>query len=385
MNTKRWLICSVLLNVLLGIAWLTHQRPAPPQPKEPRPEARDSQAPPVIGQGYPEKINRATASLAQPLRWSDLQADDLKEYAANLRAAECPEATTFVIICNEAREQALPRVTAIVDEVRDRFYEELAATEGNFMNLAKPQQEKLEKLAEELDDLLEKALGRSGWSWYEQASETRSRTALLEVLSADERDGVFEIRKRYAAEYSSASTGQPHFWQRSKEEIARSEAEELKALLGEQKYYELKLMESPEASVIRERSGFDATREEWREILAIQRDCKSTNAPTVVLAQALAQALGPERAMEFEDHSRPVYREFDEVIREAGLPSPLIKEGCELEAAFQKREQEIKSAPMPDMLKRSELSILQAERLATLRTLLGDEPAEAYERVHQRH
>jgi hypothetical protein len=300
---------------------------------------------------------------------------DLKKYATNLRKAGCPESTIALIVLEELRQRSLPRITAIVDTVRHRFYEELAKSKGDISDLAKPERKELEALAEEMEELIERALGNSYSLSFDDASEIATHTALLEVLSAEQAAAAVDIRRRHrSSEVPKKSSGQS----------LGLEAEELKALLGENKYAELLLLQSPGISIIRERSGFDATPSEWKDILATQHACETTNAAERVVTEALAQLLGPDRAFEFEDHSRPDYRELHDLIHEAGLPSGLIKEACELEAAFHKREQEVESAPMPDILKRAEISALRQAGQAALQTLLGEGPAEAYKHAQLR-
>src|SRR6266478_5564731 len=129
-----------------------------------------------------ESLPTSHPEMIQCFHWSQIESEDYRVYAANLRALGCPEATVRDIIIADVNELYSRRVNELVAPVQSRFWE-LMANQEQFQKVVDEKGKELATLNMERKTLLQELLGKgSGRNKAEELADLEAREASKEFL-----------------------------------------------------------------------------------------------------------------------------------------------------------------------------------------------------------
>ncbi len=382
MNFQRWLHLSLLGNGVLLAAWLLSNgvQPPPPAPLPAPATAASPALPPAKPSG--ERLRSPAPNHAVPqFHWSEVAADDPRQLVANLRAVQCPPATIHLILAVAARERFLPDLLRVANEIYPVFYQVLADSKGSLSELAKTQQKELEKIDDQIRTFLEAAPAHSDNDFLRDLELTRQAAALTDLLAPEDARRVADLETYHSARHGEAQNLPPAERQTRLDGLAAERLEALRQFLTPGQLAELDLRRKSHHFKA-ERPFFEATTEEWEQILQLQQQAKATNAAQFAIDNAVARYLGPERGAEFTRQASPFYREFLELTHEAGLPVQSARQALAIREAAEKERQAFVEKPMPDSYRTQLQQVWRDQTIQQFRTLLGTDNVDAYLAEH---
>ena len=159
MKTARWLAFSLGLNVLL-LAMFFYRAFEKPQHAAFLSEITNRTIRVIPERStVAEPGSTGHLEVIQSFHWSQLESEDYRVYAANLRALGCPEATVRDIIIADVNELYSRRVNELVAPVQSRFWE-LMANQEQFQKVVDEKGKELATLNMERKTLLQELLGK---------------------------------------------------------------------------------------------------------------------------------------------------------------------------------------------------------------------------------
>jgi hypothetical protein len=377
MSTRLFLILSLVANVVLLGVWLM-----PPKhqeiPKSGAPFSEEAPKPPVKSASKPQPKSPSHPTEIT-FHWSQVASEDPVQLVANLRSIQCPGATIQDILIVMAYEKFGPEFHAIAEEVQPAFYELLASSGGDLSELAKPQQEKLEKLGERVDEFLKSKPSSEGSDSEPQL--IRRAAELADLLSPEDASRVAELEGYYERMMNQAGS-LPEAERGPRRAALKAERlEAMERFLDSKQIAEIEFRGL--SNLKNERPYFEATSAEWDTIKQIQLNAEQTNAPQNLVRQEVAKLLGPQRAEEFQQQATTSYTEFLELTMEAGLPQEIAKQAHEVRRTAEKARQEMPFYRVPSEYRIKWQEAWRQETMNRLQSLLGAEPYAAYMRSHQ--
>jgi hypothetical protein len=404
MNTGRWLILSLALNLALGAAALWSARRAPSGSstfssreitnRNIRVAARPQSAGPTGGTN--------TIEVNEPFHWSQLESEDYRIYAANLRGIGCPEPTVYDIVIADVRELFRRRLAELVNPVLPRFWE-LISNQESLEALVKEKQQQLEALQAERTALLSEILG-PGLAGHEPAMEQareeqrQARLTVLNFLPEEKIGRCLELEERYDR-LRQASERQA--WTNNQERVAEfkrlqdAQTAEMTSALSPDELAEYKLRNSRFVEQVRELPGFDAGPDELKQIvrlkeeLAATAELKEPNVDTRIgqrgqaekeMQETLKTQLGPERFAQYQRAQESRYQELYQLTSRFELPAQVAADVYDMQRQAEAEASRLASDTTLDGSRRQ--TLLQAIRTETERSLaeaLGAKPFELYQ------
>jgi hypothetical protein len=327
------------------------------------------------------------ASTAPPaFEWTELVAEDLAEYAENLRALGCPEHVVRGVMADEIRSRYLPLIRQLrrvsVEEHWDRAAgvksanrreraPEAAAAEDRLNNLYREFMEQQREFGihddrsgrDRFPDLDRDDLSLNFLSEEKQARLRQEVAAVDQLRDQLRSEGVSEeeVRQRVAELEAAHARGRQEF-------------------LDPAEYAEYVRRRSPHSGLIGSLMGFEPTPEERVAIL----DWRESAGDEVAAADwetTLRPLLGDARFAEFERALDPNYRELFEMTAHFGLDHSVANEVFAVQQATAtavaglRADEELEPERFFEAL--SEVQ-LEAERV--VRARLGDAVFEVYAR-----
>jgi hypothetical protein len=401
------LLVSLFANVALGV-WLV-ARPRTVEPVSPAPLSAPAPVESTSAQKSFSAQKTSPADVPAPLldpapafHWSQLESSDYKEYIGRLRAFGVPEKTVRDIIFADVAKLYRPRLLALQPppSTRTNFWEEYASY--NRPQRTREQREQYRALQKEKSDLLKTLLGENvqdervvdagGKAWFERE---------FDMVPAEHRDKVREMRERYqevTSEIYERAGGYHDLGIQAELRAARNKLYgELAMVLTPQQLEDYKLRSSDIASNMRyELSKFEPNEEEFRSIHrykeameAARTDRDSDFDPPPPSSEeakvrrqkqkeaedALAAALGPERAKELKLMEQYDYRNLLESGASKESVFRVAEMRDEVEAAARKIRQD-KTLSEED--RKAALAVMRAETEKELKDLLGDRRARGF-------
>src|SRR5436190_23936040 len=144
----------------------------------------------------------AVREITEAFQWSQLESEDYRVYAANLRKLGCPEATVRDIVIADVNELFYRRVYDMVASVQNRFWE-LVADQKQFQKLVDDKWKELEGLNTERTVMLQELLGKfERSSKRQEAADLESREAsrqLTDFLDPEKAVEYLKCEQRFAA------------------------------------------------------------------------------------------------------------------------------------------------------------------------------------------
>jgi hypothetical protein len=338
MKTARWLAFSLGLNALL-LALQLYRGFERPQRAAFFSEITNRTIR-VIPEPSTAIESRSTGHLEviQSFHWSQLESEDYRVYAANLRALGCPEATVRDIMSADVNELYCRRVNELVAPAQSRFWE-LMANPQQFQKLVEEKEKELSELNSQRKTLLQELLGKNNHrSRSEELGDLETREAskqLLDFLDPAKMAQCLELDEKFAAARQQLGSSQPPLAQndlRAKlKQLQEKQDHELEQVFSPDEMAEYRLRKSGFADLRRRLPGFQATGDELKQLVQIQQDFAATNAfGQQQQRDRMKDLLGPERFTQFERAQNPQYQEFYQVAERFEMPSQAIADAYEM-------------------------------------------------------
>lgn len=276
-------------------------------------------------------ITRVVAASAEPTPtglWATLYSPDVRTYAANLRAAGCPESTVGLLVSQEVnarfreREQKLQPSTASVQSLRNDFSPE--------------RREALVQLRLEKNDVLRAALGTVP----QETARTDWSPEALARLTPRERDTVRMITDDYDAMIARVITeSRGHFLDEDREKLRFLETErsnDLGKLLTVNEIFGFELTQTSYGRTVPRLKLFAPTLEQLRTYFAagkklgLDYEGRGRNATREMdeqkaLNAQLAEAWSPEVYARYRRTTSAHYLQIFNLVRRLNL-EPVIAE-----------------------------------------------------------
>jgi len=406
MNTRFLAAASVGLNVALLLVALRTGRDQSGDGGTSAPAG----GPAAANQMVRVKTNLTRVELTEtndvaPFRWSDVQSEDFKKYAANLLGVGCPHETVRAVLESEAWQEFLPRRRALLEPMH-RQYWNLAASGRSIDKAAEPFGEELEKLKKEILGKVEGIVGGAA----AEEKEKRRPNPHVDFLPAEKQRAVEELEKTFADEttklnaiVAEAKKLNPNLKQTpelraKRDQLQAKRTAGIRALMSAEELAEYDLRESPYASMAQSTVGFEPTPEESREVARIlqqsqladskvDRKTPDVEAKKAQVADAkkqreegLKQALGEERYAQLKQGLDSDFGAVYRITERYDLPRASAAQAADALKARSQALARLRGKSSQDMVDQT-LAVNSATREELLR-VLGERALRTYEKYH---
>ena len=400
MKPPRTLVISLLANCALAVlvGYLFSVRTSGPKPP-PSPEAA---APQVKRLGQDPGV-AVTNVVSERFLWSRVEADDYKQYIANLRAIQCPEATIRDIIITDVLKTYVGKTAALQAPRLREFWK----TESQWPGGDREFHRKNRELEREKRSLLKELLGADVEKDLRQIQgipDWRGRS--MAYLPEEKRDNVVAIEEKYRdlrrEILRQGQEGAP-----SPEGVARLEdlgakqSAELASLLTPQQVEEYDLRHHEISQKLRaDLATFRPTEQEFRTLFRLNkefaavrpaansnlnegRNQASLATPSKDLEPKIRAALGEQRYAELRRAQDWEYRILARLAEENGLPREAAGKVYDMKTAVEEQKLKVsKNETLTPEQRRAALQAIGTETDRALRGVLGDPAYQAYKRRH---
>lgn len=387
MKTRSLLLASLLLNLVLGLAWLTSTARARKAEVNPGP-ARAGTTPAASVPAPPP----AGAGERRAFHWSEVESADYPVYIANLRRIGCPESTLRDIILADVNQLFAPRYAALGAQAPElAWWGRLDARQPLRAELA----EALRGLDREKRALLVRLLGEEAVAAM-NLPETRPAAlredAALAYLPEAKRGAVQEILRRYEAVRAWQQAqwkGLPSDERDAREKALREARQaELAALLTPEELREFQLRDSPTATALREDYGrANLTEAEFRRLYDLRREFEQRNPEArrddwKRLEQEFANALGPERYADVQRQNDSMWRALQDLAGPRGLTPDALQQALTIKQDYTDRLARAVGTMFADPRQDPQpLRDIAAEMDARLAAILGQDTVQHLDRA----
>jgi hypothetical protein len=347
MNTRRWLILSLALNLALGaaVAWAAFARSGGSTPFSVAQQLtnRTLRVRKVVRESPP-----ATVEVTAPFHWSEIESSDYRIYMANLRAIGCPERTVRDIIVADVDELFIERLRQLLAPLNREFWQLLAQFK-EVEEHTKHYEKAWEALKNERADVFKALLGHEDpFELGEEEGRTADQRAywvrMLDFLSPGKQNLVVNLRESFdAARQKLWQTTTDHQLTKQEIEDRQQQQRELEAdrdrqlaeLLTPEELAEYRLRNSPGVDSLFRQSRVEFSEDELRAIAratAERQDAEAKlrqNPPPAGqqrtgLAQSfetqLQETLGPARYADYQRASDNRFEQISQVVERYDLP-----------------------------------------------------------------
>ena len=337
MNTRALAAVSLVINAALLALALRSGRPGAATGEDGAAAAISAAGEVLQVKTNLTRVEVTLTNEATPFRWSDVQSDDLKAFAANLRGIGCPPETVRDIIEGEVNEWFLARRRAALEPLQ-RGYWNLAASGKELDEAAKPFEEAMEKLDEERESRIKESLGTNS----EPKPARAQRRERLDYVSEATQKALEDVSAKFTEEDRKARTrrdGMPNLeFQAARNKLEAWRAEAIRAVMSPEEYAEYEARKSRYTRTAQSSVGFDATEQEQRttariyqqfEAADVRPDRKDPGAAAKKAQaaeakrqreEAMKQALGEERYAQFQQGMQESFGEVYPIAQRYELP-----------------------------------------------------------------
>ena len=301
------------------------------------PRVKHQPAPPPVEAAAPEVID-----VNELFKWAQVEAADYRVYLANLRGIGCPESTVRDILIADVNDLFSGRVRTLVDGVSGQFWD-FITHEAEFEKLIDEKGKQLKALDKERDELFTLLFGDSNPRAEEEvrasgATKRRRLERLADFLppercaqwvaAKDELEGAWTTYLRTPGHTSAQQ-------QTKRKELEAAHEQALREWLTPGEYTELRLRQSPVASLPQRLVGLDLSEDQVRATAKIQlatadaqaalsqKDVDSKARTAQLQQQSEAQTqdlLGPEAYAALQRATDNRYEPFYRVAQRLELP-----------------------------------------------------------------
>jgi hypothetical protein len=380
------LVVSAALNVALaGVVLGLVKRPASVEAADSRPNPIARRAVPAPAGVVPAPEVPLVVRVEGTFDWSQVASTNLVQYAANLRALECPKQTLREVIVAVVNQNFARRRHAIYEPLHARFWELMVQPDDFKENGGNDIDERSKNLRTEREEALKAALGEN----WERDSEPPSSPVLahepvLSFLPLEkqrrwwELDDSFEQRRQ---SISQTTRGDPAAQKAQVAVLEKERDDARQQLLTPEEFQEYTLRNSPRADWAQNLAGFEASEEEYRTLNSLHA-ATPTNQMNQFNIQAQA-LLGEERFVSFQRGQDARFAELLAVAERCQLPTNTVeliyrqRVNAEQQCAVVRSNRAL-SADVRTAL----CAALQLDARQQVLTVLGQTMGEAYLRRH---
>ena len=356
----------------------------------------------------------ANANAVPKFHWTEVESADYKEYISRLRAVQCPEKTIRDIIVADINKLYAPReapfklMVEAPDDSGD-WHADRPRRQANF-----ERRKQLHAIQREKNALLKELLGIELPLEPLRGRDSRNYEyfeAAFNALPADKREMVREIQEGYWQSSDALKDKYDH--NRTPEyleEYQRINAErrtKLAQVLTPEEMEEYDMRTSNVARNLQSSlEGFSPTEEEFKAIFRIRKAIEEPhggligivtpvdaqgnplNTPTVSsterrqsINEQVKEALGPERARQYELSQDSTYRTLARLGQRYELSSEAVMQGYDLQQSFRTQQQELmNNRSLSNAERNAAMKQLQANHSKQLSEAMGERAAKAYQR-----
>ena len=262
--------------------------------------------PPITCEPGPEILE-----VSEPFQWGQLESTDYRVYLANLRAIGCPEPTARDIIIADINDLFAPRVRTLVDEVSGRFWE-LTSRPESFDKMVKEKHTQLRALQDERDEIFTALFGdkdpRLAGDQEGYPADRRKQWERIADFLSEEKRGWFvaagENLERAWADFLRTPGLTDAQRQAKRQELEAACDQTLREEFTTEEYHELRLRQSPAASLRDRLVGLDWSEETVRAVANLQ------------FAKASVQAALPRKDADFAPQLEQLRQQSETQMRE---------------------------------------------------------------------
>jgi hypothetical protein len=358
----------------------------------------------------------AGANAVPKFHWTEVESADYKEYIGRLRAVQCPEGTIRDIIVADINKLYAPReapfklVVEAPEDSSGDWHADRPRRQANF-----ERRKQLHAIQREKNALLKEMLGIELPLEPLRGRDSRNYEyfeAAFNALPADKREMVREIQEGYWQSSDALKDKYDH--NRTPEyleEYQRINAQrraKLAQVLTPEEMEEYDMRTSNVARNLQSSlEGFNPTEEEFKAIFRIRKAIEEPHggligivtpvdaqgnplntAPTVSSAERrqsineqVKEALGPERARQYELSQDGTYRSLARLGQRYELSSEAVMQSYDLQQSFRTQQQELmNNRSLSNADRNAAMKQLQADHSKQLSEVMGERAAKAYQR-----
>jgi len=386
MKPARWLALSIGVNGLLLAVLLNRAFQHPPRAAFIS-EITNRTIRVVPQPNSVESRPTNSIEIIEPFHWSQLESEDYRVYAANLRALGCPEATVRDIIIADVNELFSRRVEELVAPVKGHFWD-LMADHEQFRKIVDEKESELNELTIQRKTLLDELLGKTARRGLnEELADLEAREAskeLLDFLAPGTMSQCLELDQEFASAQQELANSQPPLAQSELQaklkQLREKHERELEQLLSPEELAEYRLRKSGFADVRFKLAGFQATEDELKQLVRIHQDVPGVP-PSGQQQQReqMNELLGLERFAQFERAQDPKYQEFYQIAGRFEVANEAVANAFDMRKLAEEKAGAIrgdKNISREDRI--AALKAIQLEANQSLQKALGAQAFAAY-------
>lgn len=345
------------------------------------------------------RVEVTLTNEAAPFHWRDVQAEDFKAYAGNLRSIGCPPETVRDIIEGEINDWFLARRRAVL-EPWHRGYWELVSRAKDMDDVTEPYEDLVEKLNEEREARIKAALATSA-----ERTPPERREPKMDYLSDAADAALREANRKFDAEWRKVRDSERQRsdidWQATREKLEAARKDALRAAMTPAEFAEHELRASRYADTAKSAAGFEASVDEMKSVARVYEQFKAADArpdrkdPDAAAKRAqaeewkrqreaaLRQTLGEERFAQFQEGQNGRFQEIYKITSRYDLPREIASQAA---AIFRTRNETLQQLradkTMPTEERPARVVAMQAELRAALLQTMGERALGTYEKYH---
>ena len=386
MSRRFFMMASLALNVALaGVGIWLIKHPEPRGPASPLLK---------IFPNRPLRVGPAAAATPAPMTvpglsaafdWSQVASTNLSQYAANLRAIECPKEIIREVILAVVNEDFARRRHAIFAPIHAQFWELMVQPEHFKQDDHENTERRSNELRTERSEQLEAVLGVN---WQRDAEASHQPVyyyqPTLNFLPEEKQRRWSELDENFNQRQQDIyrkTRGNAADQKAQLEAIAQEREEARRQLLTADEFQEYTARTSSQAVWAQNLAGFEATEEEYRTL-----NQKRASTPPNQMSQFNAQAqalLGEERFAVFQRGQDQRFAEIHALAERCQLPTNTVELLYQQRVNAEQQCAQVRSnVTLSAEEKRTLLLLIQSETRQQLFGTLGETAGEAYLRRH---
>lgn len=342
--------------------------------------------------------------MSEPFDWAQLESADYHDYLANLRAIGCPEPTVGDIIIADVNDLFTLRVKALVDEVSGRFWE-LILRPDDFEKMVEEKHAQLRALENERDELFAEVFGesdpRSAENLLRSAADRRAEWERIGDFLSEEKCARFVFAKE-ALERDwtdflriPGPTGEQQ--QAKRKELEAALDQTLRAAFTADEYNEVRLRQSPVASLRYRLVGLALDEEMVRAVANLQfenmeaqaafspKDADFKSRAAQLQQQSKAQTrelIGPDGYAAFQRATDGCYELIYRVTQRLELPDTAAAQTYDIRRQAEEAAHGVQADnSLAAEARQAQLQAIGAETRKSLSAALGTKGLAAYENL----
>lgn len=401
---KKFLACSIVLNLIFAAVLANHFKKNGDQPTTHQEEKQVPRKPAVvrtIKHAAPENVS--TTELIQ-IDWRTVESADFKEYIRNLRAIGCPEETVRDIIIADVNKLFAARRLAMFAPPKELNYWEPDNQNEIWRNQKfQKQNQMLEREKRDLiRELLDIDLNKEMQKIYGYGNSDRTEK-MLSFLPQEKSDSVKALREKYQTlmqkVYEESDDRNAVETQTQIKNIRAQQKAELAQLLSpeEMRQYNLRLSDTAQ-SLRHGLLGFEPSEQEFASLFSIREkfeapmqdipydpdneaDNKKRSELHKQLEEEIKNSMTPERYAEYKRGNDYDYRELLNFTQGLDLPKKAADQTYDIKKTAEEAVRKVRSDKSLTPEHRKEvMKKMRDETEIALTEVMGEKGLKGYKR-----